>query len=172
MTKTTWIPDRMGLLRSVALAAGGALALGALLGLPFGPQALVRMAITLPAVLFGVSAICAPALCIGGCLLDGGFPLGSAAVAFASALRATGHVLIGFVPVALFLATTGVDQAGRILPVAALIAIAVFLGLVRLWAALGVARGAWPRLLPLFAGWSAVSLGIGLILMARTMVRL
>ena len=163
MTKTRWIPD----VRALATAVGGSLALGALLGLPFGPQALVRTALTLPAVLFGVAIICAPALCIGGNLLGRELAIDSAAAAFATALGATGHALLGFVPVALFLATTGSDHEAAGMPVVALIAIAVLLGLMRLWSALAVERERRARILPLFLGWSVVSLGIGILLMAR-----
>jgi hypothetical protein len=163
MTKTLWIPT----VRMVATAMGGSLALGAILGLPMGPQALLRMALALPLVLLGVGIICAPALCIGGGLLDRDFSLLSTVTAFGAGLQATGYALLGFVPVALFLASTGEDGPKGSLPVVGLISTAVLLGLARLWSALTMAPAARPRILLLFLGWSVVSLGIGGILMAR-----
>ena len=163
MTKTRWIPD----VRSLATAIAGSLALGALLGLPLGPQTLGRMAVTFPLVLFGVAITCAPALLIGGSLTDSGFKLDSAVRALGAGLQATGYALLGFVPVALFLACTGETGVRGVMPTFGLIATAVLLGLVRVWGALGVAREARSRMIPLFLGWSVVSLGIGTILLAR-----
>ncbi len=153
---------------TAALAIGGPAVMGAVLGMPAGVHGMLAQAATLPAILFGVALLTAPALYIATSLLGLAPPAGESLAAYVRALRASGLVLLGLAaPAAFLLATTaapeGVDAVQGVREHAgiAIFAIATVGG-----AALAAYRKAWRDLFPrkdpvaafaVFAAWALVT---------------
>ncbi len=148
-------------LGSLALALAGPFVMGAVLGLPGGPSHVMREALLLPAVVYGVTALMAPALYIGMALIGSSPPASYVARAISRGLRACGLVLAGLAPAAAFLlATADGNWAVWVFGTAA-VAAAALLGVRRLFQELRHQEVRLGRALVLYTIWSLVSLGLG-----------
>ena len=146
---------------SALLAAAGPVAVGAAIGLPFGPFAVARQAIALPATIIGVAALVVPALYIGGALAGIAPPMKPFAGAVVAALRALGVCLLGLTPPAAFLIASnpGVEAAGLVGAGALVVAAAVALRTLYE----GLFEPGRPLLHHklLYVGWSGLTLLVG-----------
>jgi hypothetical protein len=152
-------------IQAILAAVGGAGAVGSIVGLPRGTQALLAQGATLPLILAAVAVICSPALFIGTALLGNKASVSQIASAIGQGTMAAGHALLGFVPVALFLTATRPASSGPAIAVFGLIAIAVVAGLLRTWHALAAGCEYRKRLAPYFVCWSGASLTLGGLLL-------
>jgi hypothetical protein len=119
-----------------AIALAGPALEGAILGLRGGPRAMVAMAVGLPLIVAGVTALTTPTLYVGGALFGGRLSLAQVGAATARALHALGLVCLGLVPLNLLLALTWSEA--RVAPAQAvlLLVVALVLALGRLAAEL------------------------------------
>jgi hypothetical protein len=142
------------------LALGGPLAIGAILGMRSGAYATGADALSLPAVVFGVTLLMMPALYILASLLGAAPEAGEVAAATGAGLRACGTALLGLAGPAAFLAATA-DGAGIPKLTGAMVVIAGGLcGLRALYVGLFAGRGG-QRAAVLFTCWSALVLALG-----------
>lgn len=148
-----------------ALALAGPAAIGACIGLATTPATFWIPAAALPAVIVGVTALCAPTLYIGAAFA-GVAPSPRVVVAgLGRTLADAGRVLAGLVPATAFLTATATQPGTARLLGFAVTLLAAGVGLRMLYRRLFAARdGIAARLL--FAAWSLVFLGIGLHLLA------
>lgn len=92
---------------TAGLAIGGPVVMGAVLGMPLGASGMLTQATALPAILFGVALLTAPALYIATSLLGIAPPARDSLAAGVRAMRAAGLVMLGLAaPAAFLLATT------------------------------------------------------------------
>ena len=155
--------------KGLFVAGAGPLLMGAVLGLPAGAAGMLRQGWMLPAVVFGVAALMAPALYIGMSLVGVSPPAAEVAKAFAESLRACGTVLAGLAPATAFLlATADGDWAVWVFGIAA-VASAALLGVRRLFNELRTREASLLRSLPLYLAWALVSLGLGLHFFLQTL---
>jgi len=149
-----------------ALAAvGGAAAIGAILGLPTGTRALLAQGALLPLIILAVALVCSPALFIGAGLLGAKPGIADVCHAVGQGALASGHALLGFVPVALFLTATRATGRHPAVAVIGLLVVAVVAGSLRTWHVLGAKGEGNKRLLPYFVCWSGASLTLGGLLL-------
>jgi hypothetical protein len=141
--------------RQVVLAAAGPALAGAVLGLRSGPRAMALMAVALPAIVFGVTALTTPALYAGSAVLGHHSSMRAVATAMGRGLLALGVALLGLAPLALLLAATVTTVAGAAGRVAALVAVGALVALRRLTTELPLdeRRG---RATALLATWALV----------------
>lgn len=165
MNERTKLSNRSGM----ALALAGPFAMGAVLGFPSGPMRMISEGLLLPAVVFGVTAVMAPALYIGLSLVRVSPPAHDVARAFSDGLRACGVVLAGLAPATAFLLATA--DASWAVGVFGMVSVgaATLLGVRRLFAQLRRGDVNLLRALPLFAGWALVSLGLGVHFFVQTL---
>src|SRR5688572_15395751 len=101
--------------RSLAAAAAGPIAIGAVLGLPFGLGRVAVQAAALPAIFAGVALVMAPALYIAASLVARPAPHArDVARSFLEGLRASGTMLIGLAAPTAFLLVTTRTQRGAL----------------------------------------------------------
>lgn len=135
--------------------------MGAVLGLPGGPARMVTEGLLLPAVVFGVTALMAPALYIGMSLAGSSPPAAEVVRAFGEALKASGIVLAGLAPATAFLLATA-EGAWAVWVFGTLaVAAAALLGVRRLFNELRDEDTSLLRSLPLYTVWAIVALGLG-----------
>jgi hypothetical protein len=154
--------------RGVAVALGGPVVAGAILGLRAGPRPTLAMAAGLPAIVAAVTLLTTPTLYVGGALLGRRLSLAEVARATGEALHALGLALLGLAPLSLLLATTSV-LPGKFpfsVQVALLVVVALAITLRRLAMELEAARadGSWQSslLFPLLlAAHAAIAFVIG-----------
>ena len=146
-------------LRRLPMAIAGPALVGAALGLPDGPAAVAARAALLPAIVLGVALIMLPALYIGAAFLGVAPSARSVVTAAGSALADTGTVFLGLAPALAFLVVASTRPASVELLGYLAVALAVVIGLRALYLRLFMERAA--RVVPLFACWAAVSVGIG-----------
>ena len=154
---------------AVLVTVGGPVAVGAALGLPFGPRALLTEAAVVPAVVLGLTLLMLPALYIGTSLLGVAPPVGAAVTTVGCALRASGTVLLGLAPPTAFLLATTTDP--RVVRLLALVVVAasVLCGLRILYLSMFHSRGTHLRALPVFVAWAFVCGAIGARLLTSTL---
>jgi hypothetical protein len=152
-------------IRAVLAATGGAAAVGSILGLPSGTQSLLTQGAMLPLIILAVAVVCAPALFIGVGLLGAKSSIPEVCRAVGQGALATGHALLGFVPVALFLTATRAGEHHPAVAVIGLVAVAVVAGALRTLHALAVGSEHKQRLIPYFVCWSGASLTLGALLL-------
>jgi hypothetical protein len=158
---TTSEPRRWPQLVWVLATLGGPVALGAVIGMPFGAPSMLRLSIALPGVLIGLTLLMVPALYIGLSLMRAAPPAAQVVAAAGCGLRACGTVLAGLAPATAFLVATAADD---LLPIALgtlVVAGAALVGIRRVFRELltdGVAR---LRAAPVLAAWAVVSLLLG-----------
>jgi len=154
---------------AVLVTVGGPVAVGAALGLPFGPRALLIEAAVVPAVVLGLTLLMLPALYIGTSLLGVAPPAGATVTTVGCALRASGTVLLGLAaPTAFLLATTTDPRLVRLLAVV-VVAASVLCGLRILYLSMFHSRGTHLRALPVFVAWAFVCGAIGARLLTSTL---
>lgn len=141
------------------LAAGGPMAVGAVLGLHRGPLAMLPGALSLPAVVLGVTIVMMPALYIGAALAGVAPPARQVAVSLARGFRACGVVMLGLTAPVLFLLATTQSNAMAVLLGGAATAAGALAGLRLLYADLFQAPS--PRIWGAFGLWSLVALALG-----------
>jgi hypothetical protein len=152
MTRTQLIP-------SLAVAAAGPLAIGAVLGLPSGLGRVVSQAAFLPAIFLGVAAVMAPALYIAVSLAGGGAGARDVAEAVLGGLRSAGLTLLGLALPAAFLTVTLGSPRGALVLGALVVAGAAFIGM---RATRRTLSGDWSMsLATIFWTWGLVAAGIG-----------
>ena len=156
-------------IQAILAAVGGAAAVGSIVGLPHGTQALLAQGATLPLILLAVGVVCSPALFIGAGLLGSKATVPHIARAVGQGTIAAGHTLLGFVPVALFLTATRASATTPAVAVFGLIAIAVVAGLLRTWHALIAESEDRQRLAAYFVCWSGASLTLGGLLLFHSL---
>jgi hypothetical protein len=152
-------------LPAVLAAIGGAAAVGATLGLPTGTQALLSQGALLPLIILAVALVCSPALFIGAGLLGAKSSIADVCHAIGQGAVSSGHALLGFVPVALFLTATRASERHPAIAVVGLIVVATVAGSLRTWYALSSKDEDRKRLLPYFVCWSGASLTLGGLLL-------
>jgi hypothetical protein len=154
---------------AVLVTVAGPVAVGAALGLPFGPRALLTEAAVVPAVVLGLTLLMVPALYIGTSLLGVAPPAASAVTTVGYALKASGTVLLGLAaPTAFLLATTSDPRVVRFLAVV-VVAASVLCGLRILYLSMFHSRGTHLRALPVFVAWAFVCGAIGARLLTSTL---
>lgn len=154
---------------SVAVGAAGPFAMGAVLGLPDGPARMLSEGLMLPAVVFGVTALMAPALYIGMSLVNVSPPAAEVVRAFGEALRACGTVLAGLAPATAFLLATAQGAWAVWVFGSLAVAAAALLGVRRLFNELRDDDTSLLRSLPLYTVWALVSLGLGVHFFVQTL---
>jgi len=152
--------------RWLAVALGGPIVHGAILGLRAGPRATLAFALGLPAIVAAVTLLTAPTLYVGGALFGGRLSLSQVAASTARALHALGLAMLGLAPLSLLLASTVTLQSPSIfsLQVAGLMVVGLTIALRRLAGELDAAAGFGKRTLSwhlLFAAHTAVAFIIG-----------
>jgi hypothetical protein len=152
-------------MQAVLAAIGGAAAVGATLGLPTGTQALLTQGALLPLIILAVALVCSPALFIGAGLLGAKSGIADVCHAIGQGAVASGHALLGFVPVALFLTATKASERHPAIAVVGLIVVAAAAGSLRTWYVLRAKGEGNMRLLPYFVCWSWASLTLGGLLL-------
>lgn len=153
----------------MAIALAGPFAMGAVLGFPSGPSRMISEGLLLPAVVFGVTALMAPALYIGMSLVGASPPATEVVRAFGDGLRACGIVLAGLAPATAFLlATADGSWAVWVFGIAA-VGAAALLGVRRLFNQLRAEDTSLLRSLPLYTVWALVSLGLGVHFFVQTL---
>jgi len=150
--------------RSVTISAlytiGGPVLLGAVIGLPFGAQTMLYQAVSLPAVLLGITLLMAPALYIGLTLVGVAPPARRVVAALLEGLRVCGVVFVGLCPATAFILATATTATPALLLGTAVVAGGTIAGLRASFAQL-LAGVPLVRAVPLVALWTTVSLGLG-----------
>lgn len=144
----------------MAWALGGPACLGACLGLRFGLESAGVVALALPGILAGVTALTAPALYIGAAYLGVAPAPGVVLESLARGLRDAGLVLLGLTPTLALLTATATSTATVVAVGYAVVLLAVILGLRLLYRRL-FADAPAGLALTLYATWSLVAMGIG-----------
>lgn len=153
----------------LAIAVGGSAVMGAVLGFPSGASRMMSEGLLLPAVVFGVTALMAPALYIGMSLMGSSPPAQDVARAFAQALRACGLVLAGLAPATAFLLATA-DGTWAVWVFGTIaVAAGALLGVRRLFNELRGEDTNLLRTVPLYTVWALVSLGLGVHFFIQTL---
>jgi hypothetical protein len=147
---------------SLLLAVLGPTLLGAALGMKTGLGSMALCASVLPAIVLGVALLMAPAFYIGASLLGRSPSSTELARATGLGLRACGTTLLGLLPPTLFLLSTASKGAGAAWLCALALACASLVGTRRLYAEIYPQHQAGFLGWVFFAGWSLLSLGIGL----------
>jgi hypothetical protein len=147
----------------------GPLALGAVLGLPWGGGAMLYEAAVLPSVLFGTVLLMFPALYIGATIL-GVAPSAQVVMrAFGKGLSSTGALLLGFAPLCAFLLLTNTTELlWAWLLGAGTLTVSLLIGLRTLQHEMFAQQEKSYLWWPLFWGWALVALVIGERLFSKT----
>ena len=151
--------------RWLAVALGGPMVHGAILGLREGPRATLAFALGLPVIVLAVTVLTAPTLYVGGAVFGGRLSLAQVAAGNARALHALGVATLGLAPLSLLLASTGLRSNDiSTLQVMGLMVVGLAIALRRLAGELDAAAGFGKRTLSwhlLFAAHTAVAFVIG-----------
>ncbi len=147
----------------VAIILGGPAAVGACMGMYYGAGALLEKALTLPAVLLGVTLLMIPALYIGAALLGVAPSARSVMRASLHALHDTGIIFLGLTPALAFLVATSSNSLTVYILGQLTAATGAILALRALYLRLFANRGERPSklMVPVYLAWSMVCLGIG-----------
>ncbi len=154
--------------RRVPLIIAGPMLIGAALGLQAGPAELLSRAVTLPAIIVGVTLLMLPALYIGAAFLGVAPKARAMARSGSAALADTGIIMLGLAPSLLFLIAASTKGTTVVTLGTLVLGVSVLLGLRALFLRLFDRRSLLA--LALFLGWSLVSVGIGGQLVARAML--
>ena len=152
--------------RWLAIALGGPVVHGAILGLRGGPRVVLAFALGLPAIVAAVTLLTAPTLYVGGAVFGGRLSLPQVATGTARSLYALGLALLGLAPLSLLLASTATVQGRDLfsLQVAGLTVVGLTIALRRLAGELDAAAGFGKRTLTwhlLFAAHTGIAFIIG-----------
>ncbi len=153
--------------RHAAFTVLGPAAVGACLGMRFGLEPALTLALALPAILIGVTFATTPALYIGAAFAGIAPPAQELAGSVASGLRDAGLVYLGLTPAFLFLAASVTDPRAALLVGAMVIVLGAGLGLRLAYGRLFEGKGARFLSLPLFCAWAIVCVGIAAHLLGR-----
>lgn len=156
--------------RSTTMLAsvGGPLILGAVIGLPFGTQSVLRQSVTLPLIVLGLALLMAPALYIGLSLVGAAPPATQVVRSVGRGLRAKGIVLAGLAPAAAFLVTTASHVIVTYALATLVLAGAALVGMRRVYRELFPDGASLARATALFVAWAVVSLLLGAQLLFST----
>ncbi|MCA9541685.1 MAG: hypothetical protein KC620_22465 [Myxococcales bacterium] len=160
----------MPLRARAAWAVAGPAAVGLCLGLRFDPGAAATLAIALPAVMLGVTALTTPTLYIGAAFVGVAPKPRAVLAALSDGLADAGRVLLGLAPALMFLTVTSTSKRTGLALAAAALLLGSLLGLRLLYRRL-FPTGASARAMALFAGWALVNLGLGAHLLMRVIAR-
>jgi hypothetical protein len=146
-----------------AIALAGPALEGAILGLRGGPRVMAALALGLPLIVAGVTALTTPTLYVGGAVFGGRLSLAEVGAATARALHALGLACLGLAPLNLLLAATWPESSVAPAQAVLLLAVAVALALRRLAGELRDRAGDAQPLAGglLFAGHTLVCLVLG-----------
>lgn len=154
---------------AMVMALTGPFLMGAVLGLRSGLNHMLSEGLLLPAIIFGVTVVMAPALYIGMSLIGAGPPAENVLQAFAHALRSCGLVLAGFAPATAFLLATAKGIWAVWVFGFVAVAAAALLGVRRLFHELRDEHTSMLRKVPLYVAWALVSLGLGVHFFLQTL---
>lgn len=149
------------------MAAIGPAVIGAVIGLPGGPFSAAHEAVSIPALVFGVTLLMVPALYVATSMIG----LAPAAQRFGRAvgagLRATGISMLGFAAPAAFLIATSTGSSGLPHVIGgAVLCGSILIGLRALYRTLFPDRAAAKQVV-VYIAWSCLALVIGMLFYAR-----
>jgi hypothetical protein len=149
--------------RWLAVGLAGPMLEGAILGLREGARAMAALALGLPLIVAGVTALTTPTLYVGGAVFRGRLSLVEVGVATGRALHALGLALLGVAPLSLLLAAT--LPVAQVAPaqVGVLVVVALAVSLHRLAGELRTQAGDHPPLagVLLFGAYATVAVILG-----------
>ena len=152
---------------SITAAAVGPVVLGAIIGSPGGPFAAAHDAMTVPALVFGVTLIMVPALYVATAIAGAAPSARGFGRAVGLGLRSCGVAMLGLAAPAAFLVATGEDAEVGFVVGAAVLATGILIGLRALYRTLFAEPRTAVIHVVVYFGWSCLALIIGALFYLR-----